>query len=214
MALFVNYDQPKSTFLTTTHPPVLVTDLLKKATLPAHQQLEKWMVYTIKSIHTAGQYQSLLSLFYGFYRPVEQQVLPLVRGIVTDLDERRQSDRLWQDLQALDPSIGAVPLCTQVPVYATPGEALGALYVFEGSTLGGAIITNLVHDRVPDLPAGALQFFTGYAEATMVKWAQFRQYLLTFADTDARQQAVLAGANRTFESFYEWLKDHSLTHSK
>lgn len=172
------------------------------------------MVYAIKSIHTQEQYLSLLSLFYGFYQPVEQAMLPLVRGVVTDLDERRQSDRLWQDMQVLMPSLTEVPLCRQTPVYATVGEALGALYVFEGSTLGGAIIAKMVRDRVSGLPENALQFFTGYAEATMVKWAQFRQFLLVYADTEWRQQEVVQGANRTFESFYEWLKVHSITHTK
>ncbi len=172
------------------------------------------MVYAIKSMHTQEQYLSLLSLFYGFYQPVQQQVLPLVREIVTDWEERRQSELLWQDMQVLNPLLKEVPLCRHTPVYSSVGEALGALYVFEGSTLGGSIIAKMVRDRLPGLPTGALQFFTGYADATMNKWAQFRQYLLSFADSEAKQQAVILGANQTFESFYEWLQGHSITHTK
>jgi heme oxygenase len=186
----------------------MVTDRLKEETLPLHQQLEKWMVQEIKSMQSIDQYTNLLQSFYGFYQPLESNMLPLVEKVVPDLSERRKSNLLQQDIDALQPDKTSIPLCTQLPTITNTAAALGAMYVFEGSTLGGSIIAKMVKGKIAGLPDNTLQFFQGYGTETMEKWERFKQYTNGFITSDEQRTALINGANDTFQSFHHWLKNN------
>ena len=186
----------------------MVTDRLKQETLPLHQQLEKWMVQEIKSMQSIDQYINLLQSFYGFYQPLESNMLPMVEEVVPDLAERRKSTLLQQDIDTLQPVKTSIPLCTQLPAITNTAAALGAMYVFEGSTLGGAIIAKMVKGKIAGLPDNTLQFFKGYGTQTMEKWERFKQYTNGFIASDEQSTALINGANDTFSLFYQWLKNN------
>jgi heme oxygenase len=191
----------------------MITDQLKTATLPAHQQLEKLLVYRIKSIHSKEQYLGLLRLFYGFCLPLEEIMMDLLpQNILPDLAERRKAGALLHDIQGMHMGGDVnIPLCGQMPALTNTGEALGALYVMEGSTLGGAIIVKMVQDRVPALVDESLRFFYGYGPETAAKWDLFKETLNVFAATEQDQQAVIYGANETFQAFHAWIQQHEIT---
>lgn len=186
----------------------MVTDRLKQETLPLHQQLEKWMVHRIKSMQSIEQYTSLLQSFFGFYQPLESNMLPLVEKVVPDLRERRKSILLQQDIDALKPEKISIPLCTQLPITTNTAAALGAMYVFEGSSLGGSIIAKMVKGKIDGLPDTTLRFFQGYGTQTMEKWDRFRQYINEFITSEEQQTAAINAANDTFYLFYQWLKSN------
>jgi heme oxygenase (biliverdin-IX-beta and delta-forming) len=186
----------------------MVTDRLKQETLPLHQQLEKWLVHRIKSMQSIDQYTSLLQSFYGFYQPLERNMLPLVESVIPDLAERRKSELLQQDIDTLQPGQTNIPLSTRLPIITNTAAALGAMYVFEGSTLGGSIIAKMVKGKIDRLPGNALQFFQGYGPQTMEKWERFKQYTNEFITTEDQRTALIKGANDTFSLFYQWLKSN------
>lgn len=186
----------------------MITDRLKQETLPAHQQLEKWMVYRIKSIESVDQYARLLQLFIGFYQPLENHLLPLVQEVVQDLAERRKSGLLWQDIHSLQVDVGNLTVCGQLPVLRSTAAALGAMYVLEGATLGGAIIAKMVKGKLVALPDAALQFFHGYGAGTLEKWNRFKACLNGYVTCEEQHPAVIQGAHETFSFFHEWLKSH------
>ena len=82
-------------------------------------------------------------------------------------------------------------------------EAFGCLYVLEGSTLGGRVISRHVQSRLgSDVPRA---FLDAYGSRTGERWQAFRAALAGAPrnrDVDAR---IIAGARATFEAFTAWL---------
>ena len=92
-----------------------------------------------------------------------------------DFEERKRMRWLAEDLAAFGARIATPPALTAAP--KTLFEALGALYVLEGSTLGGRI----VFDRVAAMPGiscrrGA-RFFYGHGQRTGRLWRDFLDVL-------------------------------------
>ena len=90
-------------------------------------------------------YRRLLARFYGFYTPAETSLCGVtnLQSALTDWPKRRKIEWLVKDLSALGftgQQVADLPLCSHLPALPGTAEALGCLYVLEGSTLGGQII--------------------------------------------------------------------------
>ena len=89
------------------------------------------------------KYHQLLRKLYGFYLPFETQIREskFLGGVPFQLSEREKLAWLEADLLHLDPTTDfhAIARATDLPVFKSLPEVLGALYVTEGSTLGGLI---------------------------------------------------------------------------
>jgi heme oxygenase len=82
-------------------------------------------------------------------------------------------------------------------------SVLGALYVTEGATLGGAVIAP--HLRSTLAAPVPLAFFEAYADQVGTRWAEFRRVTRsTLTDHDEIDRAVTA-ARAVFEQFAEAL---------
>jgi heme oxygenase len=94
------------------------------------------------------------------------------------------------------------------------------LYVIEGATLGGRIITRQLQTQLGLKPESGGAFFDGYGAQTGPYWKAFCTMLTNNADQDdghsdnhcgdrsaneSRQGTIVAGANRTFEALTHWL---------
>jgi len=104
---------------------------------------------------------------------------------------------LRQDLASLRVEPPATELAFALADHA---EALGCLYVMEGSMLGSLVLARLVHSRLGITSATGARFLHGFAKETDVIWLEF------VAELDRRPVAgtgpgALAGAIRTFELF-------------
>ena len=75
---------------------------------------------------------------------------------------------------------------------------LGALYVAEGSSLGGQVIqrTLLSNENLHDIDKTL--FYKGYAEQTGPMWKQFMAYLETMPVEATEIPEVVAGAQDAF----------------
>ncbi len=74
-------------------------------------------------------------------------------------------------------------------------EAMGALYVMEGSTLGGKLIAKSLR-TCSDWPVRGICYFNPYGERTGAMWAAFQLELA--AVPTAHAESVVRGANQTF----------------
>lgn len=84
-----------------------------------------------------------------------------------------------------------------------PASFLGAMYVMEGSTLGGQYIARHV-ERVLHLNNGkGSSYFRGYGERTAEMWREFRQVLAAVDESEA--DAVTSAARAMFATFSEWM---------
>ena len=153
---------------------------------------------------TAADAAWFLKKLFGFVLPLEEGINRL--GPVLDpgweLYTRRRAYLIPFDLQdLLGHSALPLPLCPVLPPLATPAQALGVLYVLEGSTLGGQVIARQLEKA--GLGA-AKRYFTAYGAHTGPRW-QATCRLLTEAATPENEDEIVASATRTFADLAAWL---------
>jgi heme oxygenase len=186
---------------------------LKQETAAEHEAIEGAARIMDPALSLA-QYQHYLEQSYGFYAPLEPvlQQLGAWEQLGLAATERVKLPLLEADLAALGSDVRLLPLAAP-PNLQDVAEALGCLYVLEGSTLGGRVISRHVQARLGrDVPR---RFLDGYGPATGARWQTFRGALAAAARTrnverragdgrsvDAR---IIAGAKATFEAFTAWL---------
>ena len=129
---------------------------------------------------TLQSYARQLKQFYGFYAPLEQ-ALQARRNLLVDgpdgitlpdvpsealLARLNKTSYLQQDLQYLDIPTDGQLLCRNLRPPRTQTDVLGYLYVMEGATLGGRLISQHVQTVLGITPATGGSFFHGYGEHT------------------------------------------------
>ena len=143
---------------------------------------------------------------HGFHR-VWEPAAACILGPAA-LEGRLKGPHLRADLLAMgrtEAEIDRLPLCRDASGLAqTRASALGAMYVVEGSTLGGQMISRALRgaDWVP--PAG-LASFNPYGAETGAQWRGFRT-VLAEAVPPQGEADVVAAALATFELLHGWLR--------
>jgi heme oxygenase (biliverdin-IX-beta and delta-forming) len=183
----------------------MLADELKEHTRDVHADLEKKLLSHIQVVGDPERYRSLLILMYGYYAAVENQ-LDSFKDELPDYHRRRKSNAILSDLQTLGYPTHSLPVCDDVPVIDSLPSALGAMYVLEGSTLGGKIISKMLLRQVPTLN-GSINFFRGYDDETIEMWHKFKNHLSTTVSESNYKKAHTA-AKETFLKFKNWLEYH------
>jgi heme oxygenase len=191
-----------------TEGQVSVAQTLKHRTEENHMALEAMLLPHLHALHSTDDYSNLLAAFYGYFKPVETAILQhLNHEILPDMEQRRKADFILNDLSSLKSHIMHLPLATNLPQISNTYQALGALYVLEGSTLGGRGITKmLLKNNSLQLQASQLQFFNGYGSATGTMWTAFVKVLNNLILNKAENETLIAAANDTFLYFKNWLQ--------
>jgi heme oxygenase len=189
--------------------PLPVTTLLtrlRQETSHQHALLESQLPLLDRTL-TRDAYRQLLGRFWGYYAPLEQFVLSVIRrnAVAFDYEARLKTPLLENDLRALRLPAALLPRCANLPALAGVPQLLGCLYVLEGSTLGGRVITQrLVANQALQADSGGA-FFAGYGTATAVRWREFGKFLTETAIAIDQDNLIVAGAKDTFETFATWL---------
>ncbi len=148
-------------------------------------------------------YAALLRRMLGFHAALEAR-LDLVRGLDAlgiDLAARRRTHLLRADLDWLGASAG-VPLAP-LPTLRGPAEAMGALYVAEGSTLGGRQLAQALDGALPPGEAGR-RFLLGHGARHGAMWRDFCAAIERCGAEPRARAAMIAGAAATFAAFEAW----------
>ena len=180
---------------------------LRAETREAHARLEDSLDLLGGDLSRA-RYRLLLEGFLGFHAVLEPRLdLWHDRRGLLDWPVRRKLDLLRQDLVdlgATGPDLDRLPWCPDAPAVGLTAQALGALYVVEGATLGGRVIAE--HLRGSDVPSSALRFFASYGEQVGRRWNRFRAVSADWVGSDPeRADAVVDSAVATFEVLARWL---------
>lgn len=173
-----------------------ILDHLRSATRDLHDGLEARLdVFSRVAVPLARR--EMVSRFLAFYRPAEAALARML-GDEPDLDfdARRKVPALERDLATLN---GAQTLDAPLATPANRSEALGFLYVLEGSTLGGRVIDKQL--RVRGLSSEGLSFFQGYGDETGARWKAFCRVLERADDADAAAR----GARSAFGQMEAWM---------
>jgi len=176
---------------------------LRHATRTAHAQLESALNLLAAPI-ASDRIVCLLERFHGFHAAWE----PALKGLVPDelLAPRLKLALLRQDLRSLgvgDRRLRALPDChAAAGLCATEADAAGALYVMEGSTLGGRIISRSLQES-PWLGRRRLQYWNPYGEDTGKRWSETLAYLESLPSSGS--DAIIRSAIATFDVLHAWL---------
>ena len=220
MAVFVVADPVKQGgALSSTHLAAQPTILarLRQETRGEHDAVERVLDLMGASL-TREDYRQRLERFYGFYSPLEAALQS--RGTLTNDAQGdtalapatrsalalrlNKAAHLRQDLR----HIGVIPedllLCRELPPLETQAEVLGCLYVMEGATLGGQMISRHIRATLNIAPSTGGSFFEGYAGDTGKMWIAMRQLLVTSACDAQVENAIVANAIATFACLRAW----------
>jgi heme oxygenase len=176
---------------------------LRAVTGPSHRALEGGLGL-MNEFLDLNTYQTVLSRFYGFWSGWQPQIANLLQNDAL-LTPRRRLHLLAADLAVLGVSeheLATLPTCP-LTVLHDAAEALGSLYVLEGSTLGGGLIRRNVHRRLGNMAMSCCTYFHGYGAATDEMWRSYLEVL--DAAPAADQPKIGAGAVATFARLGWWL---------
>lgn len=188
----------------------MLSDTLKTETLQPHQQLEKHLIRQIKAIETVSDYTAILRDFYGFISPMEKHIAQHAAGHIPDMHKRRKSGSLIEDIQFFEdfiPQKEEVCPEDELPSINTAASSIGALYVFEGSTLGGEIITALIAKKLNISTEKGFSFFRSYDGDRMRMWQLFKNAMDEFGKKADEKEVVLS-AQQTFTKMHNWLNKY------
>jgi heme oxygenase (biliverdin-IX-beta and delta-forming) len=175
---------------------------LKSGTEQQHREIEA-LIDPMKNFASLEAYKAHLLKTWTFYRPLEANLAALDWGAVgIDFDSRRKVPLLEEDIRFLRIPHSSTEDLRQ-PLDRTNLEfALGCLYVLEGATLGGQVISR--HLAKLDIgPESGGRFFNGYGAKTGEMWKSFQTSATSYCVTDNQIGEAVNGAQSTFRKFRE-----------
>ena len=184
---------------------------LKHATRERHVALERRLPL-LDPLLSQEAYRQFLGRFFGFYAPLELSLFgsPAWHETGPLYFERRKTPRLALDLIALGAApdaLTALARCRELPDVTSGARLFGCLYVIEGATLGGQIITRHLNAQLGLTPQTGALFFSGYGEQTGSRWKAFGALLTAFAQRSGGEDddEIIAAANQTFATITGWM---------
>jgi heme oxygenase (biliverdin-IX-beta and delta-forming) len=203
-----NVSAPVTAF---TEQPPLVMSLLKTETANAHRQLERTssFVRLFSPDYALPEYKQLLGLFYGFHVALEPLLFDgLSESHHSVLGHKVKTGLLAKDLATFgdtEAEIAKISRCDELPQLSSFARQMGALYVLEGSVLGGRIISKRLKEHFGDDVLDKLNYYTCYGEHVGTEWKGFQSFMGDqFADESEQIPEVIAAANDTFMALHQW----------
>lgn len=136
-------------------------------------------------------YGVLLARLYVLHRHIEASSLQLTEQFSTPaLAGCNHSAMIEADLASLDIAVPAELDFVALPL-RSGSDVLGALYVIEGSTLGGPTIGRLLHSRLGLTTTTGAASFHPYGSSTADRWSEFCAFLVPGPKTSAPSSSAL-----------------------
>lgn len=182
---------------------------LKHETAPQHEQMHHLMEKA-QPFSSRVQYAKFVAVQYLFQRDVEHLFTdPAVQAAVSDLSERGRATDSQADLNDLQVPVPQAQIATHG---VSAPEALGWLYVSEGSTLGAAFLLKEVNEKLGLSGEFGARNLAAYPEGRAKAWKRFVASLDAPELADV-QDRVIAGALDAYRRFGQLLNTQfSLDH--
>ncbi|WP_292008689.1 biliverdin-producing heme oxygenase [Chryseobacterium sp.] len=176
----------------------MVSEYLKQNTSEFHDAAEK--LFNSEKIFnktfTLEDYRKIISTNYLMLLHSEDKILSSLSNEISNelqLDQRKKLHLIEKDLQSLSINSRETTYDLQVD---NEHEALGMLYVIEGSTLGGNVIAKQL-SKTEGFDGITFNFFGCYKENTGPMWTNFKE-VLNREVAEENYQHVLAGAKKLY----------------
>ena len=190
--------------------PRSLLQTLKSETRPHHERAERVVHLMSPDLSVTG-YRRYLEAFHGLHATLEPLLATRLQGLSAELrlPERSKLALLREDLFALGHDEASLARLARPPPPSLPGapEALGALYVMEGSTLGGQLQSRHLRRHFASEAVGDFRYFQSYGEAVGPMWKAFGEALLRACPEPETAPRVVQGAQATFDAFESWLRE-------
>lgn len=177
----------------------MISDYLKKNTADLHNATEK--LFNSQKIFdrtfTLDDYKKIITRNYIMLLNSEDEIFNQLSDKFSkklQLSERRKLNLIEKDLKSL--SIEDQFPMQKVHISAQ-NEALGMMYVIEGSTLGGNVIAKQL-SKTQGFEGVTFNFFGCYHENTGTMWKNFKEIL----DSEVQEESydeVLLGAKKLYQ---------------
>ena len=184
-----------------------VLQLLRSGTETEHADVERTLGLMSPELQRA-RLVAVLDRLHGFWAAAEAGLdawaerYPGAAGSV-DWRRRRRTALFAEDLHALA-AVGDAAR-PHLPRVRDTDEALGRLYVLEGSTLGGMFIDRHLA-ALPQLAGVRLRAFSPYGAQTGAMWAAFRRTTRDRVAAGGDPAVVVAAARQTFGALAAWCR--------
>lgn len=183
-----------------------ILDHIRSATRQHHQQIEAELDLMRPDLTLTG-YIRYLRRSFGFYVPWEAgMAAALPAGVGARLALWPRAAALASDLRHLqqEPETLSLACAADLPSLASLPQAMGSLYVVEGSALGGQLIAKHVKATLR-LGEEACQFLTAYGKQTALHWRAFCRWLEESSTPD-QADIIARSACDTFDAMRVWLR--------
>lgn len=162
--------------------------LLRDETRAAHEALDAH--FSRLDLSDEADYRAFLTAHAAAFIPVEQALEKAGAGeIFPQWPAMRRGHLLREDLAELG---RVLPPADSAPVIDTQAEIVGALYVLEGSRLGGNVLRGQVGKDFP------IRFLSQNAA---LRWPDFVTEIERMLEGDVDRSQAVASANRIFDYF-------------
>jgi heme oxygenase len=188
-----------------------VLRLLRTGTAAEHEDVESTLALLDPAL-TRQRLAAVLDLMHGFWRAAEEGLDGWAARCPADAEtlqwtRRRRASLFADDLARLDAvASGRTPV---LPAVTGTDQALGRMYVLEGSTLGGVFIDRHLA-QLPELAGVTISAFAPSGSETGAMWAAFRRATRARVAAGGDAGAVLASARTTFAALADWCRPASL----
>ena len=186
-----------------TSSPSIVAEL-RARTADAHAKLEH-SAFVMPSTRRRASYARLIGAMLSFHEAIEREFMRfeeafVERGIV--MEGRYKAHLLrGESAQLSSPAVDEPVLH-----YAAAANAVGALYVMEGSTLGGTLIARSVETHLQH----SSRYYGCHGCATASRWRETTAQLDAFPLDEREREQMCDGANSTFFALFEHLRSARL----
>ena len=155
------------------------------------------------AVRTRGDYGRLLTRLLAVHSAIETRLdAPIWSGqwrrTGLELIDHHRAYLLREDLKNLGSA--SIPRPVPSPELTTFGQALGCLYVVEGSAVGGRILAPAIQTILGRVPTA---FLDGETRGHPHPWQAMLQALRRFEDDHGDGEEVILGARVTFRMFSE-----------
>ena len=189
---------------TATEPTLF--ESLRQETADLHKEIESYVPLLNPKL-SLGEYRTHLRKLLGFYIPLEEQLARFSLPEILEMPKRFKKKWLIADLIALGESpesFARIPLYADINQITSISALVGALYVTEGSTLGGQVIHRALKENL-QMPDSQMRFYMAYGSDTGRMWNLFKTHAPKLVPD---REKIVAGesARETFKTLIHWLK--------
>lgn len=186
----------------------MITERLKIETKENHDYTEEigYSKEIMSRTLNIEQYKELIAKQYVIHKYLEEQISQVqeINALTNiNLSERSKLPLLENDLKILSVNdADKYNVDTDFKI-SNLNQALGAMYVIEGSTLGGSIIIKTLkrNDNLESIES--FNYYGCYGEEVRNKWMEFQSILIDNAKTTDDENEIVEAAKKTFD-FYSY----------